>query len=198
MVATFRTDYIEEPDLVFGGLKEEKDPRIGLRYHGPYHYASEPIPSPSQVRIGLIGSSVTVDIGKQVIERLRNAIASSDANKWLYPDYPGFAKDSSIKCDFVTSPNWEAILKEHETKGVVDIADSVNRRIAAAANLFSNKVRAIALEDNKPDVILCVLPFVVEEYCGIFERTTRSQAPRNSTQVERLERLSELKVRSTR
>ena len=29
--------FIEEPDLIFGGQQEEKDPRIGLERHGPYY-----------------------------------------------------------------------------------------------------------------------------------------------------------------
>ena len=60
MVTTFLADYIEEPDLVFGSQREEKDPRIGLKYHGPYHYSSEKEPSPSQIRVGIVGDGNTI------------------------------------------------------------------------------------------------------------------------------------------
>jgi hypothetical protein len=184
LTVAFRTEYIEEPDLMFGGHKEEKDPRIGLRYHGPYFYSTEQIPL-SQVRIGIVGTGATIDIAKQVIGKLKTPVNSTEPNKWLYPDYPGFTMASMIKCDFITSPNWEAPIKEHEVKMVIEIADSVNRRIASAANLFAEKVHTISLEDNKPDVVLCLLPFVIEEYCGISERTRGAKRPK-FTQVERL------------
>lgn len=31
----FLTKYLEEPDLVFGDQREEKDPKLGLKYLGP-------------------------------------------------------------------------------------------------------------------------------------------------------------------
>jgi hypothetical protein len=177
-MSTLSADYIEEPDLVFGGQKEEKDPRIGLRYHGPYYYTTEKEPAPSQVRVGIVGSGVTITLTKQVLQ-----------NKWLYPDYPGFTRENEIKSEFVTSENWEAVLKDSEIDEVLKIADSVNRRIAAGVNLFKEKVRIISLEDNKPDVIVCAMPFQIEEYCGISERTRGAKRPKFTADERRRARL---------
>lgn len=185
MSSQFRTSYHEEPDLVFGGQREEKDPRIGLTHHGPYHFTGEKVPSPNVVKVGLVGSGETITLAKQVLEKLGKSIASPETNKWLYPDYIGFSKETTIDCDFVTSPNWEATIKESEIKGVLAIADQVNRRIAAGVNLFRDKVRVISLEDNKPDVIVCLMPFEIEEYCGISDRTRGSKRPK-FTAVEKL------------
>lgn len=185
MSVSFIADYIEEPDLVFGRQREEKDPRIGLRYLGPYHYSTEKEPSPSQVRVGIVGNSITITLTKQVLERLKSPIPSPETNKWLYPDYPGFTKDTTIKCDFVCSQNWEAELKDMEIKEVLDISDSVNKRIAAGVNLFKEKIHKIWLDDNKPDVIMCTIPFEIEEYCGISDKTRGAKRPK-FTAAERL------------
>jgi hypothetical protein len=139
MSVAFVSHYIEEPDLVFGSQKEEKDPRIGLRYHGPYHYSTEKEPTPSQVRVGIIGTSTTITLAKQFLDKLRNPIQSPETNKWLYPDYPGFNKQTTIKCDFVTSENWEVVLKESEINKVLEIVDSVNKRIAARVQICLKK-----------------------------------------------------------
>lgn len=193
MSGIFTADYIEEPDLVFGSQKEEKDPRLGLRYHGPYHYSTEKEPSPNQVRVGIVGSSTTIMLTKQMLKKLIEQIKSPETNKWLYPDYPGFNKETMIKCDFATSQNWEDVLKDSEIKAVLDISDNVNRRIAAGVNLFKEKVRTISLEDNKPDVIICTMPFDIEEYCGISEKTRGAKRPK-FTPLERLQ--AELKTKS--
>jgi hypothetical protein len=171
--------------LIFGHEGEEKDPRIGLRYHGPYHYATEKEPSPSQVRVGIIGSGKTRTLTKLILEKLKTPINSLAPNKWLYPDYSGFTKDTSIKCDFIHSENWEADVKDSEIKDVLSIIDSVNRRIAAGVNLFRDKVNKIWLEDNKPDVIICALPLEIEEYCGISDKTRGAKRPK-FTAAERL------------
>ena len=125
-----------------------------------------------------MGSGVTITLTKQVLEELQGALPSAQPNRWLYPDYPGFSRQTSIKCDFVTSPNWEAVLKDSEVRSILDITDNVNKRIAAGVNLFKEKVRAISLEDNKPDVIVCAMPFDIEEYCGISERTRGAKRPK--------------------
>ncbi len=182
MTFSFRTEYIEEPYLVFGGQREEKDPRIGLKYLGPYHYTTEREPSPSQIKVGIIGNSTTITLAKRLLERLGEPISSRETNKWLYPDYPGFTKKTTIKCEFVTSPNWEAILTENEIRAVLENADGVNRRIAAGVNLFRDKVRSISLEDDKPNVIVCAIPYEIERYCGISEKTRDAKRPKFTPQ----------------
>ena len=190
-----RSMYIEEPDLVFGRKREEKDPKIGLRYMGPYQYSSEENPTPSEVKVGIIGSSATIDLTKQILHRLSEPIESSESNKWLYPDYPGFRADTSIRCNFVTSANWELTLKEVEIKSVLSIAEDVNKRIAAGVNLFRDKVRALSMEDNRPDVIVCTMPSDIEEYCGISEKTRGAKRPK-FTPKEKL--ISELKAKGNK
>jgi hypothetical protein len=125
-----------------------------------------------------VGSSTTITLTKQVLEKLQGAISSAQPNRWLYPDYPGFSRQTTIKCDFVTSQNWEAVVKDSEIKMILGITDNVNRRIAAGVNLFKEKVRIISLEDNKPDVIICAMPFDIEAYCGISERTRGAKRPK--------------------
>lgn len=190
-----RSIYIEEPDLVFGGKREEKDPKIGLRYLGPYQYSSEVNPTPSEVKVGIIGSSVSINLTKQILQRLGEPIESSEGNKWLYPDYPGFRDDTSIRCNFITSSNWELALKEVELRSVLSIADDVNKRIAAGVNLFKDKVKALSMEDNRPDVIICTMPSDIEEYCGISEKTRGAKRPK-FTPEEKL--ISELKSKGNK
>lgn len=132
----------------------------------PYHYSEEKEPSPSHVKVGIVGTGATITVAKQVLKRLGEPVESPEANKWLYPDFPGFSLQTTIKSEFQTSVNWEVTLKENEIEQVLLITDDANKRIAAAANLYKEKVRVISLEDNKPDVILCTLPLKIEEHCG--------------------------------
>lgn len=178
MSDAFTAEYLEEPDLVFGKQKEEKDPRIGLRYHGPYHYSEEKEPSPNKVKVGIVGNGSTITLAKQVLKKLGSPVESPETNKWLYPDFPGFSLETTIKCDFETSQNWEALLKESEVNDVLSITDDANQRIAAAANLYKEKVRVISLEDNRPDVIICTLPQKIEEHCGTSKGTRRMKKPK--------------------
>jgi hypothetical protein len=169
--------YIEEPDLVFGHQGEEKDPKLGLKHFGPYFSPNEKAPSPMQVRVGIIGTGTTITLTKQILELLGNEIKSNEDNRWLYPDFPGFRHDNKIRCKFITSDTWNATITTSEIKHVLEIAD-VNKRIAAACDLFVDKIRKIAFEDSLPQVIICAIPLGIEEYCGISEKTRGAKRPK--------------------
>ena len=169
--------YIDEPDLVFGYQKEEKDPRLGLKQYGPYFSPSEKAPSPSQVRVGIIGSGETITLARQALEQLKGPIRSDESNRWLYPDFPGFSLETRIRSEIVTADRWNVSLKQTEIDGILKIVD-VNERIAATSQLFAEKLQAIALEEDPPQVIICALPWVIEEYCGISRRTRGAKRPR--------------------
>ena len=169
--------YIEEPDLIFGHRGEEKDPRLGLKHFGPYFSPSESAPSPIQVRVGIVGSGTTITLAKRVLKLLEQEIRSNETNRWLYPDFPGFRLDNNIRCRFVSSDMWNAVITDYEIKRVLEIADT-NERIAAASDLFVDKIEKITFEDSLPDVIICALPKDIEDYCGISEKTRGAKRPR--------------------
>lgn len=176
-MSEFSATYLSEPNLVFGNQGEEKDPRLGLRYHGPYHYLDEKQATPSQVKVGIVGNGITLTLTKRIIDLLGKEIKSPETNKWLHPDFPGFSGDTTIRCDFITSRNWVATIIDSEIDKVLKTVD-VNQRIAAGVNLFRDKVGTIASEDNGPDVIVCALPTQIEEYCGISDRTRGAKRPK--------------------
>ena len=170
MAEDFIATYIEEPDLIFGNQGKDKDPRTGLSQHGPFLYDSETAPLAS-IRLGIIGDKSTTALTEKFIQLLKNNVKSKKPNKWLYADYPGVKKDSNFKCTLEIAPNWNASLYgDTELKKIKNIVN-VNKRIAYAVDLYEKKLEKIASNDDKPDVIICTLPKLVEEYCGIGKNT---------------------------
>ena len=173
----FDSNYIQEPDLIFGNQKEDKDPRIGLSLHGPYYYTKEQEPTPRFIRIGIIGSGNTITLTKKLLEKLSEEIKSNSTNKWLYPDFPGFNNKTSINCSFFISDNWQETIKEYDINTVCNI-ENVNQRISKGVNLFRDKISSISLDDNRPDVIICAIPSLIDDYCGISTKTRGAKRPK--------------------
>jgi len=172
----FRITYIPEENLIFGGYHEEKDPRIGLKYFGPFHYSSE-TSTLENIKIGIIGNKSMLEKIKQIIEILRQPIKCSEPNKWLYPDFPGVSKVSKFNCSLEISENWQETILQSEIERMMKIID-VNERIGAAVELYIQKIENIIEEDNPPHVIICGIPYDIEEYCGISERTRGAKIPK--------------------
>ncbi|NHI83436.1 MAG: hypothetical protein EAX81_03955 [Candidatus Thorarchaeota archaeon] len=171
----FKSQFIEEPKLLFGGQREEEDPRIGLKYFGPYHAKDEePI---GQVRLGIIGTGSGREVAKNIIDLLGQEIACPSENKFLFPSYPGFNTDSPVNCQFKYSNSWNETITQSEVDRIISI-QSVHERIHAAVELYHDKVKSIAIEDNRPDVILCIVPDAIDDYCGISKKTRWAKRPR--------------------
>lgn len=179
----FNASFIDEPDLIFGNSLEEKDPRLGIKYGGPYFYPSEQGPEPLRVKVGIIGSVKTIEATNNLIDLLKNPIASLQPNKWLHPDFPGYSLNTNLKSEFATAESWNHKISVQEIQRVVSIVD-VNDRIAAGVNLFRNGVKSISSEDDPPHVIICALPEEIEVYCGISTKTRGAKRPK-FTEAER-------------
>jgi len=169
--------YLDEPDLIFGFQGEDKDPKLGLKRFGPYFSKSEQRPSPSEVRVGIIGSGETITLTKLIIDLIRTEIRSNENNRWLYPDFPGFSRNAKINSDIINSERWNAAITQFDIDNILKIVD-VNERIAAASTLFVTKLESIALEEDFPQVVICALPKIIEEYCGISKKTRGAKRPR--------------------
>lgn len=191
MVFSFESKYITEPELVFGNKGEERDPRVGLKRYGPYYYSDEDAPLES-LRVGIIGNRIGIDMLKKMIEAIKDPISSPKTNKWLYPDYPGMKVDTPFKCNLKTSKNWEVVLTDDfDLKKIEGILD-VNQRIAEGVNLYVDKIKDLK-GDDEPDVIVCVLPKLIEEYCGISEKTRGAKKVRMTPLEKEIAELKEKK-----
>lgn len=187
---TFFSFYIKEPDLIFGGFKEEKDPRLGLEYYGPFYTSDEKTYSPKQARIGIIGSGTTISRTKEILDLIKGEIKSDSDNKWLFPDYPGATQDKGIRCDFITSDTWNVTIYDYEIQKILQIKDP-NIRINKGVKLFLKKLRNLKEEEPPPDVIICALPKEIEDYCGISEKTRGAKRPKYTELEKKVEKFKE-------
>jgi hypothetical protein len=197
MTINFETTYLPEPDLVFGNQGEDKDPRIGLKHHGPYFYSSEDAGLES-VRIGIIGNNECTSMARKIIKLIQDPVKSPKPNHWLFPDYPGMKKDSPFRCNLRMDKNWDAsISDDYDLSKIEKVMTDMNERIAYGVNLYANKVEQIKSGDDVPNVIICTLPKIVEKYCGISE-FTRGAKKVVLTQLEkdniRMEKAGQLKL----
>ena len=172
----FNVIQISEKNLIFGNNQEEKDPRIGLETYGPYRYSSE-IQNLDKIKLGIIGDSKTLEKTKHIIEKIKEKISTKESNHWLYPDFPGVSENSKFKCDLVLSSNWEQTITLLEKESLTKILD-VNERIGKSVEIYLQKLNNILDEDNLPDVIICTLPLIIEEHCGISEKTKGAKIPK--------------------
>ncbi|MEA3202070.1 MAG: hypothetical protein QOE90_3498 [Thermoplasmata archaeon] len=182
-MTTVPATILPEPDLIFGQGKKDIDPRIGMTRNGPFHGENEKGPTPTTVRIGIIGTGPTLTLAKEVLTTLARPIASKNTNAWLSPDYPGVNMSTKIRCDFVPGEQWKASITDSDIRALEKIKD-VNQRIAACANMYVAKISQILSEDSVPDVIICMLPEYVEEYCGRSKQTRGASIPK-PTKLER-------------
>lgn len=178
--------YIDEPSLVFGGRKEDTDPRLGLKYFGPFHTDEEK--PKSQMRIGIIATGSTHALAKAFLEMLRIEQKSHSSNHFLHPSYPGFSSASVVGCDIVTSESWQETIRQRDIDAIVQEGQrepnrGVNERIARAVKLYVEKVKNVAMEDNRPDLVLCIIPKDINKFCGISMKTRL--AKRRGFKIER-------------
>ena len=170
MPSNFVAKYIPEPDLIFGNGNEDKDPRIGLAHFGPYFYSDEDSALES-VRLGIVGNAECISLTKKVLELLKCTAKSQKPNYWLFPDYPGMNQDSNFKCVLKTSENWNASMSNDFELARIEKIANANERIGRAVVLYMEKIEKIAESDDRPDVIVCTLPNLIESHCGIGPRT---------------------------
>ena len=182
---SFKIAYLSEKNLVFGGQNEEKDPRLGLKYFGPYRFPTES-KALDKIKIGIIGNKDTIEKSKEIIALIQKRIDSLEPNKWLYPPYPGMSKDTKFNCSIELSNSWQETILISEIERILKIVD-INERIGSAVELYLSKIKNILEEDNVPDVILCCLPKDIEEFCGISERTRGAKIPKRTKLQKQIE-----------
>src|SRR5262245_7419485 len=96
-----KIDFLSEPELEFAGGARHIDIRFGLMNYGPLD-AGLPA-SPKQVRVGIVGSSESVEGFARWIDRCRTGVpAKTSKQPNLFPRFPGFGHETTLAADIVT------------------------------------------------------------------------------------------------
>lgn len=145
---------LEEPELEFGEGGKHVDPRLGLRDHGPLQPALG-----EKIKIGIIGTSQTVEGFERWLERARNGIAGkSEKQPNLFPPFPGLENENPFRCKFEVLQSAIRTLPMRDIQDIVSISKHSDA-VKSAAELFTDQATAILEGSEKPDVIVAALPF---------------------------------------
>ena len=148
-----KLDFLEEPELEFGGLRRHIDIRCGLSSFGPLDALEG---QPRRIRIGIVGTQQTVDGVQRWLEKCRGGIeAKKSRQPNLFPSFPGFGAASPFQADFELASNHVRTFSQRELNRVALLSHYAG--LADGVALVANEVRAIN-ESGRPDVVIVALP----------------------------------------
>jgi hypothetical protein len=148
-----KLDFIDEPELEFGGLRRHIDIRSGLSSFGPLDALEG---QPRRIRIGIVGTQQTVDGIQRWLEKCRGGIEAKQSRQPnLFPSFPGFGAKSPFQADFELAPNHVRTLSQRDLNRVA--LQSHYAALTDGVALVTNEVRAIN-ESGRPDVVIVAMP----------------------------------------
>lgn len=151
---------LEEPELEFGGGSRHVDIRFGIRDYGPFDLLSPR--APKEVRVGLIGTSETVEGTTRWLEKCAQGIPQKQTKQPnLFPAFPPISSTSSFCCAFIADASLTRTLTNASLETVSGAA-TIAERVEKAADLFVKEVEFLA-ENSNADVIICALPLELLE-----------------------------------
>jgi hypothetical protein len=152
-VTTFSTRCLPEPDLEFGDGGLHLDPRYGLMTHGPL----QPKPG-DQIRIGVIGTTDTVDGMAAFLERAMTGIDGANERLGnLNPGFPGIGNQNPFRCRFEIDRSACRTVLSKDVRAIQSIPKH-DDAVRAAVDLFVDQGRALLEGSSRPEVIVLALP----------------------------------------
>jgi hypothetical protein len=165
----FHSFYIEEPKLVFSNGALSVDPKAGLETYGPFGYTAG---TPTLVRIGVIGTGEGIQEFLNFLQRCQNRV-STGLNKrgkaldpHCFPSFPGCSPDQTFRTSFLADNTaHRRVIPEEFLRRAAETPNE-QARIHAVVDLLVEQLTAIANLDEPPDLVIIVLPKVVEDACA--------------------------------
>jgi hypothetical protein len=191
---SFTSWHISEPKLVFANKKTCEDPKTGIALYGPAALDRGPRRS---LRLGIIGSGDTIQLLRNFLERAKGPIhAGLNArgkpyDSVLSPKFPGFTGESPFECDVEVTDSLTETLTEKELEAAT-VSQNYQERVKAVVQLVCRRLAVMADKDPAPDVVVCAMPTIVEEKCGVKGRKGRSRRPKLSRAQKVQEKLEKV------
>lgn len=190
---TLRTWFIQEPELLFGDSQRSVDPKAGILQFGPFYPHQIGRPTPSEIRVGLIGDGETIGLLKNWLAKVETTIsgkkpsivkplvkgpyAKPRPNPYLFAGYEGFNEKKTFRCKLLTFSGLEQSIDQGEISRILNEPDA-NTRISLSSDIITAKVGILKDVHPPPTVVICGLPQSIDEYVGSSEKTRGAAASR--------------------
>src|SRR5579885_3001442 len=116
-----RLEFLHEPELEFG-TGRHIDIKFGLMNYGPLDNDSPS--SPKQIKVGIIGTTETVEGVTAWLERCRNEIpAKKSRQPYLFPGFPGCNPDASFRTSVVLDPRLSRTIPQRDFDNLCKLTD---------------------------------------------------------------------------
>lgn len=148
-----KLDFLDEPELEFGGHNRHIDIRQGLTLFGPLDALDG---QSRRIRLGIVGTQQTIDGIRQWLNRCKNGItAKSSRQPHLFPDFPGCGEHSPFRAEFEVDDSLVRAISPRELARIT--SQSHYLALAEGEELLSNEVQAIS-EKGRPEVVIVGVP----------------------------------------
>lgn len=172
---TDRFYFLDEPQIVFGSAQCAEDPHDGLALFGAYD-ARAGLPGHA-----VIGTARGLALWHKWIEALNGPAACVDLERHRpWPPYPGF--DVAFGTPW-PDPVKTCVLSAEKLSASANLADKFDRTYAVA-NHYLDAVPQIKMLDEKPAVVVCVVPDEVYQNCRP-KQYVREPSDKRKTAAER-------------
>lgn len=159
--------------LVFGGNHPAPDPKSGITLYGPYSKV------PSEIAIGIIGNSTTVDQVWRLLEMCSKRIEGPSEYPLWTQEFPGIQKGSPFNCELIMRPEWCKTLRNDD----IDKLDGIrglNKRIGLGVDLFCDEIKKLKEREESPQVFICAPPRHMMDLCLPKEGDVRGKSGRTA------------------
>lgn len=188
------TRILNEPQLVFGDLQRTVDPRVGLGLYGPYDI-NEP-GRRTAVRLGLVGTSESIELVHQFIEQSRGRITPIRRVRWqgkvssipmdptVYPFFPGL--DKAFGVDVVLDPGAVETLSSRDLAELSRI-EFYEPRVTYLVDKVIERMRVLEEKRGPLDVVIVALSSDIRQLCTRITKHKR-QPPRKDSVITAVQR----------
>jgi hypothetical protein len=153
-------EFIDEPELEFGGDGRHIDIRFGLMDYGPADVGAAR--APTQIRVGLVGAPANVEGAREWLHRCREEVPAKESKQPnLFPRFPGFHSGAAFRSTLVLDEDSERAVPARDFERMARAEDN-NRTVAEAVDRFMEEMTHLK-EKRAIDVFVCAVPTEIED-----------------------------------
>lgn len=150
-----KIDFIREPELEFAHDGRHVDIRYGIMAHGPLDRQERSVPK--RIRLGIIGTSHSVDGLLQWLDRCKTEIAPKESKyPNLFPRFPGISANTMFHTEVESEPRMQRRITGRDVERLRSEVN-YNEMLVKAADLFIAEARYLTQETDA-EVIACAVP----------------------------------------